>query len=245
MRGKSTAAPATTTAAAAKSPVVPTSATSATLPPIGAANASPALGVPSTQTTATFDQAAVDAEAKKRLAAEKARLDAEAAKRLQQQSPAQIAQATPARPTPQPVAPVPQPVAPTPQPVAPAPQPVAPAPQPVVPQPVPQPAEPQVARAREGELVPAGTEGLTPPRMTRQATPAYPPVARIQRIEGTVFMTVLISETGAVQDVKVIRGDPRLTEAAVQSVRRSGFSPGSKDGVRVKSWVPVSVSFKL
>jgi protein TonB len=81
--------------------------------------------------------------------------------------------------------------------------------------------------------------------MTRQATPTYPPVARIQRVEGAVFMTVLVSETGAVQDVRVIRGDPRLTEAAVQSVRRSAFAPGSKDGVRVKSWIPVTVSFKL
>jgi TonB family protein len=58
-------------------------------------------------------------------------------------------------------------------------------------------------------------------------------------------MTVLVSETGAVQDVRVIRGDPRLTEAAVQSARRSSYAPGSKDGVRVKSWIPVTVSFKL
>jgi protein TonB len=100
-------------------------------------------------------------------------------------------------------------------------------------------------RAREGDLIPAGTEGLNPPRMTRQAPATYPPVARIQRIEGSVFLSVLVSETGAVQDVRIIRGDPRLTEAAVQAVRRSGFSAGTKDGVRVKSWVPVTISFKL
>ena len=240
MRGKSPT-PATSAAAVTKSPVVPTSATSATIPPVGQANAAPALGVPPTQTTATFDQAAVDAEAKKRLATEKARLDAEAAKR--QQTSTQIAQAVPPRPTPQQTVPAPQPVVPTPQPVVPAPQPVVPAPQPVVP--APQPVEPQVARAREGDLVPANTEGLNPPRMTRPASPSYPPTARIQRIEGTVLLSVLVSENGAVQDVRVIKGDARLTEAAVQAVRRSGFSPGSKDGVRVKSWIPVSINFKL
>jgi len=248
MRGKSSSpAAATTTAATAKpgaSPVVPTSATSATTPPIGAANAAPALGVPPTATTATFDPSKVDAEVAKRLAAEKARLDAEAAKRQQQQqqTPTQIAQT---RPTPQPVVPVAQPVAPTPQPVVPAPQPVVPqpVPQPVVPQ--PQPAEPQVVRAREGDLIPAGTDGLNPPRMTRQGALAYPQVARIQRVEGPVIMSVLVSESGAVQDVRVIRGDPRLTEAAVQTVKRSGFSPGTKDGVRVKSWIPVTINFKL
>jgi TonB family protein len=234
------------TATATKSPVVPTSATAATNPAVGQANAAPALGIPSTATTATFDPAAVDAEVKKRLAAQQsaqqAKLDAEAKK---QQTPTQIAQTQTTRPTPQPVVPVPQPVAPAPQPVAPAPQPVAqqPVPQPVAP--APQPVEPQVARAREGDLIPAGTEGLNPPRMTRQAPPTYPPVARIQRIEGAVLMSVLVSESGAVQDVRVIRGDPRLTEAAVQSVRRSGFSAGTKDGVRVKSWIPVTISFKL
>jgi TonB family protein len=118
-----------------------------------------------------------------------------------------------------------------------------PVPQPVVPQ--PQPVEPQVARAREGDLVPAGTDGLNPPRMTRQAALTYPQVARMERIQGAVLMSVLVSETGAVQDVRVIRGDPRLTEAAVSTVRRSGFSPGTKDGVRVKSWIPVTISFKL
>ena len=243
MRGKSST---TSTAAAAKpgaSPVVPTSATSATTPSVGQANAAPALGIPPTGTTATFDPSKVDAEVQKRLAAEKARIDQEAAKRQQQQQTStQIAQV---RPTPQPVVPTPQPVVPAPQPVAPAPQPVVqqPVPQPVAPQ--PQPAEPQVARAREGDLVPAGTEGLNPPRMTRQATPSYPQVARIQRIEGAVLLSVLVSENGAVQDVRIIRGDPRLTDAAVQAVRRSGFSAGTKDGVRVKSWVPVTISFKL
>jgi TonB family protein len=242
-RGKSSATPTTTTTTAAKVPAVPTSATAATLPAPGQVNAAPALGIPSTATTATFDPAAVDAEVKKRLAAAQQARDAEAKKQQQQQqTTTQVAQA---RPTPQQTAPAPQPIAPAPQPVVPAPQPVVqqPVPQPVVP--APQPVEPQVARAREGELVPAGADGLTPPRMTRQAALTYPQVARMQRVEGTVLMSVLVSETGAVQEVRVIRGDARLSDAAVQTVRRSGFSPGMKDGVRVKSWIPVSISFKL
>jgi hypothetical protein len=36
-----------------------------------------------------------------------------------------------------------------------------------------------------------------------------------------------------------------LTEAADQSVRRSTYAPGEKDGVRVKSWTTVAVDFKL
>ena len=109
-------------------------------------------------------------------------------------------------------------------------------------------APPQVARAREGDLVPVGTEGLTPPRLTRRGSVPYPVLARNQRIQGTVITSVLVSETGGVIDVKVIRGvNPPvgLNEAAVQTMRRSTFAPATKDGVRVKSYLTVPVEFKL
>jgi TonB family protein len=63
-------------------------------------------------------------------------------------------------------------------------------------------------------------------------------MARMQKVEGTVITNVLVSETGAVLEVRVLRGVTRavgLNEAAQQAMRRSTFHPGSKDGVRVKS----------
>jgi TonB family protein len=57
-----------------------------------------------------------------------------------------------------------------------------------------------------------------------------------------------VSENGQVLDVRVVRGVNRpvgLNEAAQQTMRRSSFSPGTIDGVRVKSWVTVPVQFKL
>jgi TonB family protein len=101
---------------------------------------------------------------------------------------------------------------------------------------------------REGDLVAAGTPGLTPPRLTRRGTVTYPPLARAQRAQGTVITSVLVSETGAVLDVRVIRGvnaPVGLNEAAVQTMRRSAFAPASLDGVRVRSWVTVPIEFKL
>ena len=38
---------------------------------------------------------------------------------------------------------------------------------------------------------------------------------------------------------------PGLNEAAEQIVRKSVFSPPTKDGVRVKAWTTVPVDFKL
>jgi TonB family protein len=203
-----------------------------------------------TTTAASLDPNAVDAEVQRRIAAERARLEAQARTQQQQQT------AAPTRPAPTPVqqaavqqpppAPAPAPVQETARPVVPAPAPAEPEPQVTAPRPAPTAPAPQ--RAREGDLVAAGTEGLTPPRMTRRGTVQYPPMARMQKVEGTVITSVLVSETGQVLDVRVLRGISRsvgLNEAAEQAMRRSSFSPGNKDGVRVKAWVTVPVEFKL
>ncbi|MGA8808818.1 MAG: energy transducer TonB, partial [Thermoanaerobaculia bacterium] len=97
-----------------------------------------------------------------------------------------------------------------------------------------------------GDLVPGGTPGLTPAHMTHQAAANYPPIARVQHVQGSVIVSVLVSETGQVLDTRVVSGPQAvLNEAAQQSIRRSTFAPGEKDGVRVKSWTNVRVDFKL
>lgn len=111
----------------------------------------------------------------------------------------------------------------------------------------PAPVTETVARVREGDLVPTGTEGLVPAKILRRGTAPYPPMARAQRIEGTIICSVLVSETGQVLDVRILRGTERggLNEAAIQIMRRSMFTPPTKDGVRVKAWTTVPVDFKL
>ena len=84
--------------------------------------------------------------------------------------------------------------------------------------------------------------------MIRRGTVPYPPVAKMNRVEGTVLLSVLVGETGKVLEVRVIRGINRpvgLNEAAEEIMRRSTFSAPTKDGVKVKSWTTVPVDFKL
>ena len=91
-------------------------------------------------------------------------------------------------------------------------------------------------------------DGLVPARMIRRANVAYPPMARMQRVEGTVLVGALISETGAVMQTRIIKPINKpvgLNEAAEQIVRRSSFSAPMKDGVRVKAWTTVPIDFKL
>src|SRR5437588_408827 len=133
-----------------------------------------------------IDTTKVNEEVQKRLAAQKTRLEQQARQQTTTQAPV-LGRTTPA-PQPQPVAT--QTVAPATQTVAPPPQPVVPAPQPVAPAPVPAP-EPQVQRAQLGELVPSGTEGLNPARISHQAAATYPPIARMQRMQGTVIGNAL------------------------------------------------------
>jgi TonB family protein len=251
-RQASSAAPVAVASNTTARPVVEPPAPSAASATVATAATETLAPAPITASTAepVLDAAKVAQEVQKRLAAEKARLEQQA--RAQQVQPPPVVQrAAPPPPVPQPV---PQPVIvenrpavqPPPQAV---PQPVAP--QPVAAQPVPQP-QPQPAaetpRVREGDLVPAETEGLVMARMIRRAPVPYPLIAKAQRVEGTVLVSALISETGKVLDVKIIRPFPRpvgLNEAAEQIVRRSTFSPPTKDGVRVKAWTPVPVDFKL
>jgi len=226
------AAPVNKTASAAPPPILPAPTT--TVSPL------PGTVAP-TSTAPVIDTTKVNEEVQKRLAAQKTRLEQQARQQTTTQAPV-LGRTTPA-PQPQPVAT--QTVAPATQTVAPPPQPVVPAPQPVAPAPVPAP-EPQVQRAQLGELVPSGTEGLNPARISHQAAATYPPIARMQRMQGTVIVNALINENGQVVETKILSSASTiLNEAAVQSVRRSTFTPGSKDGVRVKSWTPVRVEFKL
>jgi periplasmic protein TonB len=111
------------------------------------------------------------------------------------------------------------------------------------PPPPPPPAVPQV---REGDLI-EFSEVDQPPTFQRRVEPDYPPLAARQRAEATIFLSVLISETGSVLDVRVLRGDQRrmgFEDAAEAAIRKSTFHPAIKDGKRVRTWMPVPIIFK-
>jgi protein TonB len=64
-------------------------------------------------------------------------------------------------------------------------------------------------------------------------------------MEGVVSMSVLVSETGQVIDVKITKSaNSILDQAAMNAVRQWAYEPATKKGVKVKMWVPVSMSFQ-
>ncbi|HUP44441.1 MAG TPA: TonB family protein [Thermoanaerobaculia bacterium] len=211
----------------------------------------PAVGL-DTMAPPPLDPALVDLEVQRLLATERARLEQEADAQRRQMQTATVPPLLGRAPVTQPPATQIVPPQPQPQPPPPQPQPQAPPPAPVEEEPQPAPPSdpaPAAARYSEGDLVPVGTEGLTPARVIRYGSVPYPPMARSQRVEGTVLITVLVSERGEVLEVRLLRGISRhvgLNEAAAQVIRRSTFSaPMMDDGTRVKAWATVPVKFEL
>jgi TonB family protein len=109
-------------------------------------------------------------------------------------------------------------------------------------QPAPEAAAP--ATVQRGDLVDTpdtDVEAFLTPK------PAYPPLARQQRLGGVVIMRVLIDESGIVQQVQVLRGvkpDLGLDAAATGAVRRWRFRPATKGGVAVKMWKTITIPFQ-
>lgn len=120
---------------------------------------------------------------------------------------------------------------------------VIPQPQPVVTAPAaPQPA---VSTVHVGDVIDV-TELDKLPEPLSTIRPVYPPLALRQHVEATVILSALISEGGDVVEVKILRGDDRFgfNDAATRAIRAVRFSPPIKDGKRVKTWRPQSISFK-
>ena len=111
----------------------------------------------------------------------------------------------------------------------------------------PQPATEQPAGTKEGDVVEMAPD-VVKPEVVSRVQPTYPPVARRQKIQGTVILSVLVSETGEVSEVKVLRqagGASGLNEAAVAAARKWKFRPGVKEGKKVKMWMTYPIAFKL
>lgn len=82
-------------------------------------------------------------------------------------------------------------------------------------------------------------------KATKRVSPSYPQVARSQRVMGTVKVTLVIDETGAVASIKHTSGPPLLQPAAAEAARRWKFRPTMVNGqpVRVMGFINFNFAF--
>ena len=75
--------------------------------------------------------------------------------------------------------------------------------------------------------------------------PAYPEVAKVDRIRGSVVMQAIISKDGLVKRVHVIQGDSRLRGAAIEAVYKRRYRPYLLSGHPVAVATTITVDFNL
>jgi len=90
--------------------------------------------------------------------------------------------------------------------------------------------------------------GVTPPRVLREARPEYTSEAMRARIQGTVWLEVVVLPDGTVGNVTVVRSLDRvfgLDSQAVAAARQWLFAPGTRLGEPVAVLVTLELFFNL
>jgi TonB family protein len=90
-------------------------------------------------------------------------------------------------------------------------------------------ATPEMLAAIRGAYRPGMTAplsaGLLNGKTVSLPQPAYPPIARAARAQGTVVVEVVVDEQGAVVFADAASGHPLLWQAAVSAARQAKFTP--------------------
>jgi TonB family protein len=76
-------------------------------------------------------------------------------------------------------------------------------------------------------------------------TPVYPPIAKAARISGTVVLQATISNTGSVENLRVISGPAMLQQASLDAVKTWRYRPYLINGEPVEVETTVNVIFTL
>ncbi len=108
-------------------------------------------------------------------------------------------------------------------------------------------AEAAVPKVKEGDLVDVG-QVSRPPQATKVVKPEPTTLARQRKVSGTVLVRVLVDETGHAAQAEVYRDTtPKvgLGEASVSAVKQWEWTPATKDGVKVKTWIVVPMPFVM
>jgi protein TonB len=103
---------------------------------------------------------------------------------------------------------------------------------PIIVKPAPAKALPTSSRVMAGNLL-------------LKTLPQYPAIARAAHIEGIVVLQATISNTGLIENLRVISGPPMLRQAAIDAVQTWRYKPYLLNGNPVEVETTINVVFKL
>ncbi len=126
------------------------------------------------------------------------------------------------------------------------------------PPPPPPPPSPGQARTVIGVIgsIPGGTPtfpqnqirisgNVQAANLVYKVDPIYPPLAQQARVQGTVRMSVIITNEGRVESVQLVSGHPLLVPAALDAVKKYAYRPTLLNGEPVGVITIVDVKFAL
>lgn len=87
--------------------------------------------------------------------------------------------------------------------------------------------------------------GVQAAKLLRQVKPAYPPLARTARMQGTVKMQAIIAIDGSIRNLQLISGPPLLIQAALDAVKLWRYEPTLLNGEPVEVITSIEVNFTL
>lgn len=84
------------------------------------------------------------------------------------------------------------------------------------------------------------------PVLQQKIDPTYPEAARKARMEGVVILEAIITASGSVEDVRVLKSvNPLLDASAVRAVQQWKYRPATLNGRAVRVYLTVTVTFNL
>lgn len=89
------------------------------------------------------------------------------------------------------------------------------------------------------------SQGVAQGFLVHEVKPAYPPLARQARIQGTVMLQAVIGRDGRIENLQVISGHPMLSPAAIEAVRQWRYRPYTLNGEPVEVETAITVNFVL
>jgi TonB family protein len=93
-----------------------------------------------------------------------------------------------------------------------------------------------------GQTAPPAIPDLVPPEILSKAEPIYP---EGETKNANVIVEVVVGIDGAVEDVKVVEGEPPFAEAALTAARKYRFKPATRAGRPVRARIRVAVEFTV
>jgi protein TonB len=89
------------------------------------------------------------------------------------------------------------------------------------------------------------SQGVTKGQLVYRKEPAYPPLARMARVQGEVLLKAIVGKDGSIRELEVVSGSSMLTAGAMAAVQQWRYRPFLLNGEPVEVETNVTVIFQI